>query len=56
MDLELREIPKLHKTTNLLIRKKPSVRLAREIALNCPGTAFKAAKELRSKPEAIKAL
>ena len=52
----LREIRKLQKTTNLLIRKKPFVRLVREIAQNCPGTAFNSASEWRFNPEAIKAL
>ena len=52
----LHEIRKLQKTTNLLIRKKPFLRLVREIAQNCPGTKFNAASERRFKPEAIKAL
>ena len=52
----LKEIRKLQRSTNLLIRKKPFVRLVREIAQNCPGTAFNAASEWRFKPEAIKAL
>ena len=52
----LREIRKLQKTTNLLIRKKPFVRLVREIAQNCPGTAFNSSSEWRFKPEAINAL
>ena len=52
----LLEICKLQKSTNLLIRKKPFVRLVREIAQNCPGSAFNSASEWRFKPEAIKAL
>ena len=52
----LREIRKLQKTTHLQLRKKPFVRLVREIAQNCPDTAFNSASEWRFKPEAIKAL
>ena len=52
----LREIRKLQKSTHLLLRKKPFVRLVREIAQNCPGTAWNSASEWRFKPEAIKAL
>ena len=50
------EIRKLLKSTNLLILKKPFLRLVREIAQNCPETSFNAASEWRLKPEAIKAL
>ena len=52
----LHEIRELQKTTHLLLRKKPFVRLVREIVQNCPGTAFNSASEWRFKPEAIKAL
>ena len=52
----LREIRKLQKTTHLLLRKKPFVRLVYEIARNCPGTAFNSASEWRFKPETIKTL
>ena len=50
------EIQEIQKSTNLLIRKKPFLRLVREIAQNCPGTAFNAAIKWHFKLEAIKAL
>ena len=49
------EIRKLQNSTNLLIRKKPIQLLVREIAQDCPGTAFNAASEWHIQPEAIKA-
>ena len=50
------EVRKIRKSTNLLILKKPLLRLVREIVQNCPGTVFNAASEWCFKPEAIKAL
>ena len=52
----LREICKLQKSTNLLSRKKPFVRLVREIAPNVRGTAFNSENEWLFKPETIKVL
>ena len=41
----LNEIRTLQKSTKLLIRNKPFVRLVREIAQKCPGNTFNASSE-----------
>ena len=51
-----KEIRKYQKSKNLLIQKKSFVRLLREIAKNCPWSAFNSAREWDFKPEAMKAL
>ena len=52
----LKEIRRYQKIKNLLIQKKSFVRLLREIAENCPWSAFNSTSEWDFEPEAMKVL